>query len=202
MQQVIADQVQKTRDQMKNFADEARKGLDARRSALEGRADEARKTAQRMIRDAQLSVVETTREVVARAADAVEPADEATGLLAKATALGKPAHDALARSEEALTERLVALRAASEDTLPVPEFDELSVKNVVAALDAGDFDAVALRTLRAYEVANKDRVTLLRELDARLEALAPAPEATEEADQADDAPDVAAANDADEDAQA
>ena len=177
MQQVIADQVQKTRDQMKNLADEARKGLDARRNAIEGRADEARKTAQRFIRDAQLTVVETTRDVVARAADVVEPSEDTTGLLAKATALGKPAHDALARGEEALNERLVSLRASSEDTLPIADFDELSVKKVIAALDGGDFDALALRTLRAYEAANKDRVTLLRELDARLDELGTADEA-------------------------
>ena len=160
MQQVIVDRVEKTREQLKTLKDRSLDELQQRRSALLERATDARKNGEEAVRTArkngedavhtaQVSVLETARDVLSWATERVE-------------------WTPLSRGEKALGDRLVELRSANVTTLPVDDYDELSVKKVVAALDAGAFDAEALQVIRAYEVANKNRVTLLREMDARL----------------------------------
>ena len=49
-------------------------------------------------------------------------------------------------------------------------YDELSVKDITAGLDKLDIET--LEKVRVYEAANKNRVTVLREIDAKLEAVA------------------------------
>lgn len=49
-------------------------------------------------------------------------------------------------------------------------YDELSVKDITAGLDK--FDTATLEKVREYEAANKNRVTVLREIDAKLQAVA------------------------------
>ncbi|MCO4772499.1 MAG: hypothetical protein KDA24_20870 [Deltaproteobacteria bacterium] len=171
MQQVITERVEKTREQLKNLkdrsiseleerratlaskADEARNTVvekaDEARKTLVDKADEARKTGEGAVRNAQVTVLETARDVLAWAGERVEL-------------------EPLTRGEQELNQRIVTLRASDASMLAVEGYDDLSVKKVIAALDAGTFDEAALQTLRAYEVAHKNRVTLLRELDARL----------------------------------
>jgi hypothetical protein len=48
-------------------------------------------------------------------------------------------------------------------------YDELSVKDIVSGMEGMSVDT--LNEIRSYEVKNKDRVTVLREIDARLQAL-------------------------------
>ena len=48
-------------------------------------------------------------------------------------------------------------------TPPIAEYDELNVKKVNAALEGLSF--YELQKVRAYEAANKNRVTVLREVD-------------------------------------
>ncbi len=48
-------------------------------------------------------------------------------------------------------------------------YDELSVKDIAAGLDKESMSQ--LEALRDYEVANKNRVTVLREIDARMQAM-------------------------------
>ena len=50
--------------------------------------------------------------------------------------------------------------------LPIPDFDELSVRGAKPRLD--DLNADELRLLRAYEAENKKRKTLIPEIDRRL----------------------------------
>ncbi len=72
------------------------------------------------------------------------------------------------------------LRAGHRATLPLESFDTLTVKAVAAQLNGLDYDD--LRTLRAYEAANKKRKTLLADLDKRITLAAPTserPEVTE-----------------------
>ena len=160
MQQVIVDRVEKTREQLKTFKDRSLDELQQRRSALLERATDVRKNGEDAVRTArkngedavhtaQVSVLETARDVLSWATERVE-------------------WTPLSRGEKALGDRLVELRSANAATLPIDGYDELSVKKVVAALDAGSFNAEALQVIRAYEVANKNRVTLLREMDTRL----------------------------------
>lgn len=60
-----------------------------------------------------------------------------------------------------------APRANSGDReLPIPDFDELSVRGAKPRLDA--LNADELRRLREYEAENKRRKTLIHEIDRRL----------------------------------
>lgn len=178
MQQGIIDRLGKTREQIHAFrertveeltqrADETlseardrlkagRAALDEQRERLVCRADEAIKEGQGALLTMQATVLESTRDALAWAG----------------TQLG-PKAEFVHRGERALTEALVALRAGHTATLPLAQFDTLSVKAVIDQLDAGTLDAQDLRTLRAYEGANKGRKTLLRELDKRVAMLAP-----------------------------
>ncbi len=70
------------------------------------------------------------------------------------------------RSEKALRDALVELRAGHAATLPIPNYDALNVKHAAAAFEA--LNLAGLRTVRAYELKNKKRVTLLRDLDERI----------------------------------
>jgi hypothetical protein len=62
-------------------------------------------------------------------------------------------------SEERIT-------TTSDRELPIPDFDELSVRGAKPRLD--DLNADELRVLRAYEAENKKRKTLIHEIDRRL----------------------------------
>lgn len=57
-------------------------------------------------------------------------------------------------------------RPAMDRELPIPDYDELSVRGAKVRLDALNPDE--LRTLRAYEAENKKRKTLIHEIDRRL----------------------------------
>lgn len=55
---------------------------------------------------------------------------------------------------------------SSDRELPIPDFDELSVRGAKPRLD--DLNADELRRLRSYEAENKKRKTLIHEIDRRL----------------------------------
>lgn len=67
-----------------------------------------------------------------------------------ATSLGEPATGA----------------ATSDRELPIPDYDELSVRGAKVRLD--DLNPDQLRRLRAHEAENKQRKTLIHEIDRRL----------------------------------
>jgi hypothetical protein len=75
-------------------------------------------------------------------------------------------------SEERITgERSVTtgeerITTGSDRELPIPDYDELSVRGAKPRLD--DLNAEELRVLRAYEAENKKRKTLIHEIDRRL----------------------------------
>lgn len=56
-----------------------------------------------------------------------------------------------------------------EEQLPIPGYDALRVDEIIAKL--GDMSADVLVKLRAYESAHKNRITVLREIDSRLETV-------------------------------
>ncbi len=167
MQQALADRFQTARDQIRSWRTARRDDLQETRQTLVAKKDEAVDTllhrrdeavdgAKEALITVQATVLETARDLLGWAGEQLGPRAEF-----------------VKRGEGALTEALVALRAGHSATLPIHDFDAMSVKNVVAALDAGSFDAIGLRTLKAYELANKNRKTLMAELDRRLSALAP-----------------------------
>jgi hypothetical protein len=57
-------------------------------------------------------------------------------------------------------------RPTSDRELPIPDYDELSVRGAKVRLDA--LTADELRRLREYEAGNKKRKTLIHEIDRRL----------------------------------
>jgi len=69
------------------------------------------------------------------------------------------------KAEEVAKE--VAIKVESIADAVVPGYDDLSAKDVVAKLD--DLPRAKLLEIREYEVKNKNRVTVLRELDVMLE---------------------------------
>ncbi len=73
----------------------------------------------------------------------------------------------LVRGEDALTDALISLKARHDMTLPIDNFSDLSIKRIKPFLD--ELDSEDLRTIRAYEVANKNRVTLVSTIDRMLE---------------------------------
>ena len=55
---------------------------------------------------------------------------------------------------------------SSDRELPIPDYDELSVRGAKVRLDA--LNADELRRIRAHEEENKKRKTLIHEIDRRL----------------------------------
>jgi hypothetical protein len=177
MQNVIVERVEKAREQIKTLRERSLNELQARKETLTHKADDAVHTSQEALLNAQATVLETTRDVLVWAGKQLSPLAEETEadakLRAQAAAMTDVALRYLSRGEKALDEAIVALRAGDAATLPLDGYDDLSVKKVIDALDAGTIDRGGLMVLRAYEAEHKNRVTLLRELDARIEAPAP-----------------------------
>jgi len=70
----------------------------------------------------------------------------------------------------ALIDRRLAAREAEEEAaLPLKNYGDLTVKQIIERLNG--LDADQLTALRAYEADHRKRVTLLRELDRRIVAL-------------------------------
>lgn len=72
----------------------------------------------------------------------------------------------LGSGSEALTGSVTPGHAGSDRELPIPDFNELSVRGAKVRLD--DLNVDELRRLRAYEAGNKQRKTLIHEIDRRL----------------------------------
>ncbi len=77
--------------------------------------------------------------------------------------------DALRRQVDVLVQkvdRVLLLEQAEALKLPLPDYDQLNVKEVTARLDS--LTIPQLVALRDYELAHGKRVTILRELDGRI----------------------------------
>lgn len=81
-----------------------------------------------------------------------------------------PSNPTLSRGQERLDgcSRHWQRQRAAIFAPPVPEYDALNVKQVHAAI--ADLDAYSLVKIRSYEAVNKNRVTVLREIDRLLAA--------------------------------
>lgn len=152
----ILDKLEKTRANLKERAQGLRGRAEGRVDELKHRADELKHRAEERVEAGRGRVLKAEAQALEAAADALARAAEAVGERAPF----------LERGEHALREALVELRAGHEATLPVPGYEALNVKQVAAALPP--LSQAGLRTLRAYEVRHKNRVTVLKELDKRL----------------------------------
>jgi hypothetical protein len=164
MQNNIRERLEKTREQITNWGSErldeiqnAQQQLVGRRDALIEKGSDALDASKGAVRGAEATVLEAVRDLLGKAGGA----------------LGEKA-PFIKKGEDALTDVLVALRAGHSATLPIDAFDDLSIKKILPLLDG--LSAMDLRTLVAYEESHKDRKTLKRELNRRLEELGEEPE--------------------------
>jgi hypothetical protein len=159
MQNPFIDRLEKTREQIVSWSNERfdelktqSEGFASRRDELLSRGNTKFDQAAGALRGAEATVLETARDLLNRANETFD---------------GKAAF--LKRGAEALDEALTDLLAGRAATMPIEGFDALSIKKILPFL--ADLSAAQLGTVRVYEAANKARKTLLKELDARIEAL-------------------------------
>ena len=147
---------------------------DTIRSRFEKRTDDIRTVFQDTVIDLRErcdQIAQQGEERIGAARDRIREAEvdgltSARTLLARArTRLGDRV-TVLSKGEDALGEFLITLRAGREATLPLEGFDALSIKRTLPLLEGLGSDD--LRVLRLYELANKNRVTLIKELDERI----------------------------------
>ena len=138
----------------------ARQELTERRDALVQRAalERARLTQRqqrltgKLIDDSERRACTVAQRSLQRAGELLEHAP-----LARV----KTAASKLQQRAEGLQQRVAAI-----DVPAIPDYDKLNVSQVNAYL--AEMDAHQLEKVRAYESANKDRVTVLREIDRLL----------------------------------
>jgi hypothetical protein len=151
MQEAIIERIENTRKQIKDWRSEQLSDLQDRQKSLLKQGETALHSSRGALRTLEASTLESARDLLAWAGDTVGPRASF-----------------LARGRDALDEALVALRAGHSATLPISDFDQLSIRNLLPLL--ADLKAPELRTLREYESRHKARKTLLAELDVRIEA--------------------------------
>ena len=143
----LKERLTRTRENLRHTLDETSESLKHRREELKHRVDHGRGR----VAQAEAAVLEAAADGLAKARQAL--GDRAAFV---------------ERSEKALREALVELRAGHAATLPIANYDGLNVRDANAALVA--LPRADLRTVRAYELKHKKRVTVLKELDARIAA--------------------------------
>lgn len=167
MQEKITERIEKTREQINSWRKdrasdlkETRETIKGHRDTIETRRDELVKQGADALHAGRGSIRSIEANALESARDFLRWAGESLG----------PRADFLARGESALEEALVSLRAGHSATLAVANFDALAVKKVLPELKGLSHNE--LRTLRFYEANNKNRKTLLREIDALVAATA------------------------------
>ena len=150
---------------------------DTIRSQFERRTDDLRTVFQDTVtdlRDRREALSRQGEERLDAAKDRIRTA-EVDGLAGALSLLGRARTrlgdrvTVLKKGEDALGDLLVTLRAGRAVTPPVEGFDALSIKRTLPLLE--DLNSADLQVLRLYELAHKNRVTLIRELDDRIAAL-------------------------------
>ena len=148
----ILERIGKGREQITGHIEERIEALQKRKSEILDQGEKAVNEGRGRIRVLEANALEQALDLLVKANDKLEDRSSL-----------------LKRGEEALEELLVSVRAGQSVTLPIDGFDELSIKKIRPFIE--DMDALNLRAIRAYETCNKNRVTLLREIDNRLEEI-------------------------------
>jgi membrane protein involved in colicin uptake len=140
----------------------AQQALEATQQALEA----TQQVAQQGLRVAEEATVKAEKATV-KAEQATAKAEQAT-MEAKQAAAETQAEtrEAALRLEEETRE--VALQAAVHRSLETKDYEALNVDEVSKKLDG--LSATELKKVREYEIHNKSRETLIKEIDRRLSA--------------------------------
>lgn len=152
MPNTIKDRIEKTRDTLRTWGKDRVHDFEVTTEPLKERAEELKQAVDAgrgRVRDAEVHALEAAADTLARARKR----------------LGETA-PLLARGEKALREVITELGAAPTTDLPVPHYDVKNARQAVRAVERLDLDA--LRVIRAHEVLGKNRVTVLRAIDARI----------------------------------
>jgi len=149
----IIERLEKSRDQITGHIEDRIEALHRRQRAILTQGEKAVTQGKGRIRVIEVSALTQALDLLAKTNDKIEDRSSL-----------------LKRGEETLEELLVSARAAQPSTLPIEDFDGLSIRKLRPFIV--ELGAIDLRSVRAYEAANKNRVTLLREIDAQLEAFA------------------------------
>jgi membrane protein involved in colicin uptake len=138
--------------------------LEATQQALEA----TQQVAQQGLRVAEEATAKAEKATV-KAEEAAVKAEQATMEAKQATVKTQAeTREAALRAEEETRE--VALQAAVHRSLKTKDYEELNVDEVSKKLDG--LSATELKKVRDYEMHNKNRSTLITEIDGRLSATA------------------------------
>jgi hypothetical protein len=149
----IIERLEKGRDQITGHIEDRIEALQRRQRAIFTHGEKAVTEGKGRIRVIEVSALTQALDLLAKTNDKIEDRSSL-----------------LKRGEETLEDLLVSVRSAQPSTLPIEDFDGLSIRKLRPFI--GELDAIDLKSVRAYEAANKNRITLLREIDAQLEAFA------------------------------
>ncbi len=154
MAQSILSRFNGARERLETFQDDLvhrRDDVCDRGAELRRQIEQRSTTAAGRLRDASLTTIYEF------GASTLSTAAELTG---KVPVVGSGA--------EGLRERAEALQSASRDVQrpPIDDYDDLNVRQVSEALDG--LTVYELAKVREYEEANKDRVTVLRDVKRRI----------------------------------
>ena len=149
-----------------------------RAEEAERRAEEAESQVKEAERRAEQAERRSTEEANRRAEEAEKRTEEAES---RAEQAERSTEEAQRRTEQAETNTEEAQRRAEEaerssseaesqgeDDLPLADYDSLNIRQISERLD--ELSVEEIRRLRAYEVRNKDRSTLVTRLNLRIEA--------------------------------
>ena len=146
----------------------AQKGTEQALEATQQALEATQQVAQQGLRVAEEATVKA-EQATAKAEQATAKAEQATMEAKQATAKTQAeTREAALRLEEETRE--VALQAAVHRSLETKNYEELNVDEVSKKLDG--LSATELKKVREYEMHNKNRETLIAEIDRRLEATA------------------------------
>jgi hypothetical protein len=146
------------------YAIYAQEGLQAAQQATQQALEATQQVAQQALRVAEEATAKAEKATV-KAEEAVVKAEQAEQATTKTHAATR---EAALRDEEETRE--VALQAAVHRSLETKDYEALNVDEVSNKLDG--LSATELKKVREYEEHNKNRETLIAEIDRRLEATA------------------------------
>ena len=150
------------------YAIYAQEGLKAAQQGTEQALEATQQVAQQGLRVAEEATVKA-EQATAKAEQATAKAEQATMEVKQATAKTQAEiREAALRLEEETRE--VALQAAVHRSLETKNYEELNVDEVSNKLDG--LSATELKKVREYEEHNKNRETLITEIDRRISATA------------------------------
>src|SRR5215217_3036094 len=167
VRQQLADQQRRAQEATREFTQASANTymnlLDSISSFYQGgttRAQRRVEEAERRAEEAESQVKETNRRAE-QAEKRTEEAERSTEQAERRT------EEAERRAEEAERSSSEA-ESQREDDLPLADYDSLNIRQISERLD--ELSVEEIRRLRAYEVRNKDRSTLVTRLNLRIEA--------------------------------